>query len=231
MFYSPEKEILFIHIPKTGGSSLKSALVAYAGADPAEISRHPRLDSFVRDRPERLVRSGMVYPNHMSVREVQRLTSIDIETVTSFAVVRNPWTRLPSLFHHILRDPRHAQHELASQMGFKGFLSALVDPQRPVRAPDLRPQINYLLDENGTLGVRYLLKQERLAQGLSLLCDRLSLKISLPRVNISPPAGPEVLQDPETREMIDRHEQGIIRLLGYSEDQPDGLAGDLIELK
>ena len=70
------KRILFVHIPKTAGTSIWQWLI------------HNNLENWKRH-------SGL---HHESISELRSLN--DISNTFSFAVVRNPYTRVISYWHH-----------------------------------------------------------------------------------------------------------------------------------
>ena len=76
-----DKELLHIHVPKTGGTSITRA-----------VEHHDGLVSFMRKAPVR--QCGNVPPQHMSIEYTKKF--FDLKKVPSFAVIRNPWHRLVS---------------------------------------------------------------------------------------------------------------------------------------
>lgn len=83
---TPEHRIFFAHVPKTGGSSVEDYLVNRFGGPLSLIVKIPRKD---RRQP------GLVTPaTHLSAADLVDLLPPDIDY--SFAVVRNPFTRMQS---------------------------------------------------------------------------------------------------------------------------------------
>lgn len=76
-----DKELLHIHVPKTGGTSITKA-----------VEYHDGLVSFMRKAPVR--QCGNVPPQHMSIEYTKKF--FDLKKVPSFAVIRHPWHRLVS---------------------------------------------------------------------------------------------------------------------------------------
>ncbi|MEM1048537.1 MAG: sulfotransferase family 2 domain-containing protein [Pseudomonadota bacterium] len=223
MFFSKSKDFLFIHIPKTAGTSLKLAFRPYGIDDPLTISADPELSRFLENRPRHLVERGMAFPNHLGVRSVARLTKLDLETLTIMSVVRDPWRRMQSLYRHIRRDKRHPYNAIAAGQALKGFVGHLLKRRQDRPYVDTLPQMDYLVDQSGRVGVDVILKQDSLEDGLHLLCRDLQISLELPRANASPEHqdAPDAI-DSETQDMIADYEAGIIRLLGY---QPGGRDG------
>lgn len=76
-----KKEILHIHIPKTGGSSICKA-----------VEQHGGLVSFMRKGSVK--QCGNVPPQHMDIWHTKQF--FDLKKLKAFAVIRNPWHRLLS---------------------------------------------------------------------------------------------------------------------------------------
>ena len=76
-----EKELLHIHIPKTGGTSVTAAVESYGG-----------LSSFLKKRA--VPQCGNVPPQHMDIVHTRKF--FPKKTIPSFAVIRDPWQRTVS---------------------------------------------------------------------------------------------------------------------------------------
>ncbi len=171
----------------------------------------------------------MVFPNHMSVRSVARLTKLDLDRLTVMTVVRDPWRRMQSLYRHIRRDPRHPYNSIAAEDALKGFVGYLLKRRGDKAYVDTLPQHEYLVGPCGRLDVDIILKQERLEDGLRVLCKDLGLSLELPRANTAPAHqdAPDRIDD-EARDMIAEYEADIIRLLGFRSDGQDGPYADTV---
>lgn len=202
---------------------MKLAFRPYGIDDPLEISADPELSRFLENRPRHLVERGMVFPNHLGVRSVARLTRLDLDTLTIMTVVRDPWRRMQSLYRHIRRDERHPYNAIAAGQALKGFVGHLLKRRDDRPYVDTLPQMDYLVDQSGRVGVDVILKQDCLEDGLRILCRDLQMPLELPRANASPEHqdAPDAL-DHETRDMIAEYEAGIVRLLGFRPDAQDG---------
>ena len=78
-----KKELLHIHIPKTGGTSVTKA-----------VEKHGGLSSYMRKSP--VAQCGNVPPQHMDIEHTKMF--FDLEKIPAFAVVRDPWKRTVSEF-------------------------------------------------------------------------------------------------------------------------------------
>ena len=78
-----DKELLHIHVPKTGGTSITKA-----------VEYHDGLVSFWRKAPLR--QCGNVPPQHMTIEYTNKF--FDLKKLNSFALIRHPWRRTASEF-------------------------------------------------------------------------------------------------------------------------------------
>lgn len=101
MLLSNRYNFLFIHIAKTGGSSIRSALNAFCWKDPFQ------LPAFISHRLSHLTghRIGVKFPRHAGVIAAKEMLSPQhFDGLFKFAFVRNPWGRLVSAYHHLQRE-------------------------------------------------------------------------------------------------------------------------------
>lgn len=97
MIINHEKKYLFIHVPRTGGTSLKDALI-------------------LRDNGKEFLK-----PHGRAVEARENLGG-EWDEYFRFAFVRNPYDWVLSLYCHIIGDPLHTHHETVRGMGFRDYL-------------------------------------------------------------------------------------------------------------
>jgi hypothetical protein len=118
----PWLRILFVHIPKTAGRSLYSALEAWA--TPARSIRfarggvddHAALLALTDDEIARL----RLVSGHQSLPDFRKRLGSDWTAIT---VLRDPVERALSLVSFVFGEPEHPWHERAIRMGIGDFLA------------------------------------------------------------------------------------------------------------
>jgi Sulfotransferase family len=157
---------LFVHVPKTGGNSLQSALVSF--------SDDRLVAGGVRDGVERFEVQGPVTRHkHFSLQDYADALAPDtIAKLFKFSVVRDPWERAISWYFSPHRWALQGKQPIWSPDDFRGCLCEMV------RACDML-----------SIGGKYeaidmLLRFESLIQDVQVLFDRLRLgRIILPHRN------------------------------------------------
>ena len=95
---SHELRCLFVHVPRTGGTSIEKALGM--GGD-VEVEDADLLFGRIRSEQHLARRFGSDFFQHLTLREVRSLESAD-RSYFSFAIVRNPWDRIVSVYARLI---------------------------------------------------------------------------------------------------------------------------------
>ena len=122
MIISRGRRYIFVHIPKTGGTSLAVALEARAMKDDILIGDTPKARQR-RGRLEGLTARGRVW-KHMSLADAEGIVSAD-EMAAFFVVtlVRNPWDRMVSYYHWLQGTKSFDHPAVRMAQGASEFLS------------------------------------------------------------------------------------------------------------
>lgn len=138
-FKTNNTNILFIHIPKTGGSSVDFYFADKFGK---KLNRESLYSELLCDEMEQLgITSSLQHMTYSQVMRNKSFFNIDVNNLTVIAVVRNPYERiLSSLFFQskISKNPSQKEVECA-------ILSFLGDQNTDNHN---LPQYKFITDEN-----------------------------------------------------------------------------------
>ncbi|MGC1503135.1 MAG: sulfotransferase family 2 domain-containing protein [Sulfitobacter sp.] len=181
MIISRGRSYVFVHIPKTGGTSLALALEDRAMKDDIMLGDTPKALKR-RKKVKGVVTSGRLW-KHSGLSDVDGLLSTEeIAQMFIFTLVRNPWDRLVS-YYHWLREQGfdHPAVELAKAQTFEGFLA---DPATQA-AQRQWPASRYLTDVNGVERATSYIRLEHFEQDSAPLRAHLGFELALPWENRS----------------------------------------------
>lgn len=210
MIISPGRGYVFVHIPKTGGTSLTLALEARAKADDIIIADTPK-GTRRRQRVAKLTAPGRLW-KHSRFSDIDGMAELP-EPAFVFTLVRNPWDRVVSLYHWAREQSfDHPMIRAAKKHEFEGFLA---DPgMQTALARDAAHR--YVTDRAGQLRCTAFIRLEHLATDIAPLEYHLGFQLELPHANASdhPPAA--ALYTRETRDLIARLFADDIQRFGYA---------------
>ena len=218
MLLSLRYKFLFVHIAKTGGTSVRSALRYYRWADPYRLPLAfcSRLSSLYGHR------LGCKFPRHAkAIAAYEMLPRELFSDLFKFAFVRNPWDLQVSSYHHIRRERPQL---LTGIEDFESFLRWKFDPDRPYQYivdTSIELQSDYLIDFRGNLIVDYVGRYERLAEDFQEACHRIGIKPPpLPhRRRAADRAAYQQYYSAETAQWVAEHFRPDIERFSYTFDE------------
>ncbi|MEP5728266.1 MAG: sulfotransferase family 2 domain-containing protein [Sulfitobacter sp.] len=181
MIISRGRSYIFVHIPKTGGTSLALALEDRAMKDDIMLGDTPKAKKR-RRRMQGVTASGRLW-KHSGLSDIDGLVSVqEIAQMFTFTLVRNPWDRMVS-YYHWLREQSfdHPAVVLAKDKTFEGFLLHDTTQATQKRWPTSR----YMVDVTGQEQCSSYIRLEHFAEDATPLMGHLGFELVLPRENQS----------------------------------------------
>jgi len=173
MLLSVKYNFLFVHIAKTGGTSVRSALSRLRWRDPLFPAQ------FAASRLSHMTghRIASKLPRHAKIIAAREMLPRELfDRLFKFAFVRNPWDLQVSSWHHI----RGARPNLVKEIpDFPTFIRWKLDPERPFQYhidTSIEHQLDYLIDLDGTILVDFIGKYENLQEDYEEACRRIGIK-------------------------------------------------------
>jgi len=218
MLLSIKHRFLFVHIAKTGGTSVRASLQRLRWRDPwywpmLLCSRLSHLSGH---------RIATKLPRHAKVVAAKELLPREFfEELFKFSFVRNPWDLQVSSFHHIRRE---RPHYLGGHEDFEGFLRWKLDPERPYQYhldTSIELQTDYLIDLGGKLVVDFIGRYERLEEDFAEACRRIGIaapSLAHKRRATDRERDYRGYYRDQTAELVAQHFKRDIELLGYEFD-------------
>jgi hypothetical protein len=215
MRISHRYRFVFLSNPRTASRSIRRLLEDYSDVRSVDSTRTSKQSPFY---------------HHMPASEVKRVfddKGWDWYGYHRFCIVRNPFTRMVSLYHHYLNRRRRMGTHLTPIPRFKAMVKYKVLPRRTfsqyVMRPDrirkiAMPLDDFAFDHDGTCLVDDILMFENLSEELPQYLQRIGIDVSaqqIPVLGASGIQGYGQYYDEQTRNLVKSLYQYEIERFGY----------------
>ena len=173
MLLSLKHNFLFVHIAKTGGTSVRDSLRPLRLRDPWFVAQFlcSRLSSLSGHR------LGIKFPRHSKIIAAKEMLPAEtFDNLFKFVFVRNPWDLQVSSFHHIRRERPHLMSHIET---FDEFIRWKLDPERPYQFhvdTSIELQSDYVVDLHGKVLVDFMGRYENLHEDFEEACRRIGVR-------------------------------------------------------
>jgi hypothetical protein len=209
---------LYVHIAKTGGTSVRASLRRLQMRDPMFVLQAicSRLDHWSGHR------IAAKLPRHAKIIAALEMLPRDyFDSLFKFAFVRNPWDLQVSSYHHLKRERPQL---LAGQEDFASFLRWKLNLERPWQYhldTSITLQTDYLVDLQGRTLVDFIGRYESLPDDWAAICKRIGVsgrELPHKRKATDRTRDYRSYYTDETAELVARHFARDIEMLGYRFD-------------
>ena len=195
-----QKGFLFVHIPKTAGNSIQSALRDYSEDQLVALRKEQDgIERFGLRNPKYKIRK------HSTLREYRdTLGDEQFRKLYRFACVRNPWDRMVSYYFTPTQSAESWDREK-----FHGIISNAISV-----GDYLRLNQN---EKNPFANVDYIMRFENLADDFRAVCNQLDISpVTLPQYNRSMREHYAKYYDDELRDFVRTPFAEEIQRFGYT---------------
>jgi chondroitin 4-sulfotransferase 11 len=196
---SRELNCLFVHVPRTGGTSMEIALGMY-GEESRENMFGPITSAELRSR-----RFSSKFLQHLTASELRDELGDEFGNYFRFAFIRNPWERMVSIYCYHRKATGH-------MLSFHDYLEYTEGTRRDHEVP----QYKFIFDHGGECLVDFVGRFERLQDDFAEVCGRLKTERTLPHVLAATIGDYKSYYDETARKMVERRFGEDIERFGYS---------------
>ncbi len=155
-----DHKFIFVHIPKTAGTSMEVALAdAWNNEQKYFVGKNDHLD---------------VWTTHFSIKQILEVHS-EAQGYFKFCFVRNTWDRLLSAYMF-----RHHHHTMTDKRKYKS-LKAFIKNDGRTGNTHTHSQLKFILGDNGKINMNFIGRYENLENDFKTVCDRIGIQRQLPR--------------------------------------------------
>ena len=209
---SNKDKLIFVHIPKCGGTSISSSLGLerdHGTIRMIEPLNFKTLYYYPLSYKDLLRKIRYQYINK---KKLKNFSNQKYNEYFKFSFVRNPWSRAFSWFNNVMRDSTHQKNlKITKNLNFKDFLILFAGKGM------LRSQTYWLQDFQGKIPLDFIGKFENINSDFECVCKRISKSNRKLEVkNIGPNLDYRDHYDATTKKIIEDVYHHEIKLFDYT---------------
>lgn len=192
-----KNKLVFVHIPKAGGTTIEKALGLFG-------------DNKILDK-KKLFGHGS---QHLSYEGILKRSELDVSEYFSFSFTRNPWSKMVSEFFWRKR----LRLERGEGFTFKNFLEMVCDFDLKDESldPHYKEQHSFVFDAKGDQLVNFIGSMENLQRDFDFVCQEVGMdSVVLPYENKGRHKDYVHYYDDECRELVRKKYAKDIEYFGY----------------
>jgi hypothetical protein len=198
MFLSYDPKFIFVHIPKTAGTSVSDCLRTVARGK---------------------VEYGCLkcsWDHHTTARQFKhRLGNVHYKESFTFSFVRNPWDRMYSWYTMHYQVQKWEMDFKTWLMDFQHIMKNTHLEGEDIVPSQRRSQMDWLTDSEGNIIVDYIGKFENLNNDFRVIQEKLNIKKNLPVKNVTKHDSYKKAYDNEMIDFVYKYSKADIEEFGY----------------
>lgn len=173
---SHKYKCIFIHIPKTAGTSIEQKLGHFNELQRG-VQDHRPISEIEPISLGELARSCLQLDTTALKKQIKKALKDRkanlkqcYDTYFKFSFVRNPWARVFSWYKNVMRDEHHKRRfRVDDNCSFKDFLYKHLDQW------ELKPQLFWLVDKKGNMPLDFIGRFENLNNDFGFVANKIGL--------------------------------------------------------
>jgi chondroitin 4-sulfotransferase 11 len=209
---SHELKCIFVHIPRTGGTSVETALGVFGDW---RIENTQTMFGLISSPELAHEITSTAFLQHLTGAQLRHLLQRQFEQYFRFSIVRNPWERMVSIYSHM--DTHMAESAKQAGLSLTGIsFDEFLERTESFQHVHLVPQHNFIFDSDGKCPVDFIGRFETLQSDFAEVCTKLGIESALSHRNASTHGDYRKYYSEASRKIVERRYGEDIERLRYT---------------
>lgn len=202
---------VFVHIPKTAGSSIEKVLYPSLGliSSMSDVKLFAGWDS-----------KNKIWMQHATMQQINDLYMEDVSEYFKFSFVRNPYERAVSDWKFLRGggNEKCRSKTFLKYLNRDGYFKRMLSNQkdRSTRIDHTYRQYDFIYDKNGNCLIDFIGRFENLQEDFNVVCEKIGIpRLNLPHLNKSNHKHYTEYYDDETKQIVAEKYAKDIEYFGY----------------